>query len=236
MVNIAICDDDFIQRETIIKFLNVCCQIREWDFQLYVFSSGEDLLNTFETSKYDIIFLDIYMKKLTGIDTAKIIRQSDSNVNLVFVTITPEFCLNGFEVGALHYILKPVTEESINDVLIRCEKQISKFGKYITIQDFNISIRNILFVEVFNKQCIIHTINRNITVSSSITNIVSEIADDNFVRCHRSYYVNLYHADVISNDNNIIMKNGDKIPISIRRKNEVISMMDKILFERVWLE
>lgn len=130
--------------------------------------------------------------------------------------------------GALHYILKTVTKESINDVLIRCEKQISKFGKYITIQDFNISIRNILFVEVFNKQYIIHTINRNI-ISSSIMNIVSEIADDNFVRCHRSYYVNLYHANVISNDNNIIMKNGDKIPISIHRKNEVISMMDKIL-------
>ena len=121
-MNIAICDDVYQDKHCLFNSLSSFCATNYFDAAITEYDSGEALVETFAKGMFDIIFLDIYMNGLSGIDTAKKIRDIDKECLLVFVTSSNEHAVEGFAVNALHYLIKPISAEKLAEVFARCQK------------------------------------------------------------------------------------------------------------------
>ncbi|MCW0599800.1 response regulator, partial [Clostridioides difficile] len=116
MCKIAICEDEKVQVEKICEILKKFELNEGIKLNVDTFSSGEELIeNKFE--KYDIVFLDIKMKKLTGIETSKIIRKSSEKIKIIFITALEQYWPEGYTVSAYRYILKPIKEDELYSII-----------------------------------------------------------------------------------------------------------------------
>lgn len=220
-MNIAICDDEQIFRNELKNILLKVSIQKNTNFNIDSFMCGEELIQHLEgnSTKYDLIFLDIIMKDLNGIDTAKYIRSIDKNAQIVFLTSSIEFALQGYDVKALNYLIKPAKYESvlknINEVSNDdANKEFYTFKINHTI--YKIALRNINYFEVTNRLININCIENAYDKSSfykKLDDVADELKDFDFIRCHRSYLVNLKNITSISNDE-VIFKNGDKALVS----------------------
>ena len=125
MLQIAICDDEQYYREKIQSLLKQYLNKQNIDYTIQCYHSGEQFLNQYENSvKYDIVFLDISMKELNGIQTAAQIRTFHSTTFLVFVTAFIDYALEGYKVSAVRYIMKDTLNtaipECMNAILQKC--------------------------------------------------------------------------------------------------------------------
>lgn len=131
--------------------------------KLYRFDNGDDLINIHKKECMDIIFLDIVMPLFNGIDTAKELRSENHNVPIVFLTSSREFAVESYEVKALNYLLKPVDESRMFDVLENFRKEYQKKDEYFTAKTqtgfSRIKIKDIEYLEAQNKTVIVHLIN-----------------------------------------------------------------------------
>lgn len=101
--------------------------------QTDLFASGEAFLEHFEPGRYDIIFLDIYMSGMTGMETARRIREQDTNCSLLFVTTSPDFAIDSYDVNATYYLLKPVNEAQVTRALDRCNMDRIERDRYVMV-------------------------------------------------------------------------------------------------------
>ena len=133
MINIAICDDELYYRTEIKDTLKSLLSSYSINYNIYEFSSGEELLNNYPKN-LDILIMDIQMKLINGMDTARNIREFDTNVEIIFMTSFLEFMQEGYEVKAYRYILKPINERKIAKNILPCIKEVmKKRHNYITI-------------------------------------------------------------------------------------------------------
>ena len=117
MIKIAICDDEKQQLNILKNIISINLDLRGLDYKIYEFDCGENLLDSLSENTYDIIFSDIEMKILDGIETAKKIRIQDKKSIIIFVTSHPDFVFQGYDVKAFNYILKPYNAEKIANIL-----------------------------------------------------------------------------------------------------------------------
>ena len=108
MLRLAICDDRTEDRERLCRLLKEYGQYNNLELTVDQWSTGEDFLLSFAPGRYQLVFLDIYMKQINGVETARTIREQDEDCAIVFVTTSPEHAVEGFSVNALHYLLKPL--------------------------------------------------------------------------------------------------------------------------------
>lgn len=108
MLKIAVCDDSPLFLELAIKFINKWSEERQFPVSISSYNNGDDLLAANAEERMDIIFLDIIMPLLNGMDTARELRQTDKAVKIIFLTSSPEFALESYEVKAQGYVLKPL--------------------------------------------------------------------------------------------------------------------------------
>ncbi|MGL5348584.1 MAG: LytR/AlgR family response regulator transcription factor [Peptostreptococcaceae bacterium] len=221
-MNVALCDDDKMFIEDLRNILLKVCVQENISFNIDSFSCGEELIQYIDNSstKYDLIFLDIIMDKLNGIETAKYIRNIDKNVQIVFLTISSEFALDGYNVKALNYLIKPAKYETVLNIIHELyhndNKEFYTFKIKNTIHQ--ISLRNINYFEVRNRliniSCIEDTCEEN-SFYKKLDDVTKELEGFGFIRCHRSYLINLKNVASISSDE-VIFKNGDKALVSRR--------------------
>ena len=117
MVKIAICDDETEFLDILSESLSSWCRAHQLTLQLYRFTNGDELISAHRAYGMDLILLDMIMPLLSGMDTARELRQADTAVRLVFLTSSPEFALESYEVRAFDYLLKPVTYERLAQLL-----------------------------------------------------------------------------------------------------------------------
>ena len=117
MIHIGICDDEASLRKSLRILLETKLQLMGEDYRISEYDSGEGLIANEGTAWPDILFLDIEMKQLSGMDTARLLRKKEARTILIFVTAYPDFVFQGYEVHAFHYILKPYEEHKIRNVL-----------------------------------------------------------------------------------------------------------------------
>lgn len=221
---IAICDDLEADRAALRAALNgipalpagVKTEIREY-------GSGEALL--METEKgstvFDLIFMDIYMSGVTGMDTAKELRQLGVFAPLIFLTTSPDFAVESYEVNAAGYLLKPIQREKLAALLERLLTppdrprvcvQSGRRRRYLFLDD-------ILFAESDNHSLSIHMASGEVLFCSEKLNDLAARLDGRFLRCHQSYLVNMAHvADVVED---FILKDGRRIPIRTKDRREM---------------
>lgn len=229
VMNIAICDDNKIFREMLRDVTIEYMEEKKYEYNLDTFTSGEELISAInrEYINYNLVFLDILMDKLDGIEVAKILKNINENIEIIFVTTTKEFVFNGYDIGVLNYILKPFDKEKIK---IEIERYMEKSNKnsddkfYVTKKNGIevLSIKDIFYFDIYNRIITVHTKNRNIQFYDKFKNIEKKFEEHSFIKCHRSYLVNCRYIEKIENSD-IYMMNGEKIPISRLRISNVKS-------------
>lgn len=199
---IAICDDEQDQAEAISSVVSAWGRQNGCACSVDIFHSAEAFLFAYEDDRaYDILLLDIEMKHMTGLDLAKRLRRDDSRAEIIFITSHFEFIGEGYEVDALHYLVKPVSESKLMQVLTRAAEKLSAEAPSLVIHWDGGTVRlyesDILYVESFLHYIVIHTKDHEYKIRESIAAFEQKLSDD-FYRIHRSYLVSLKHITRIS--------------------------------------
>ncbi|MGL5380021.1 LytR/AlgR family response regulator transcription factor [Clostridium sp.] len=231
MINIGICDDELHYRLNIKDILKNILSTYSIDYNIYEFSSGEELLGNYPKG-LDILIMDIQMKIINGMDTARKIREFDQNLEIIFMTSFAEFMQEGYEVKAYRYILKPISEKKISKNILPCINEImKKKNNYLTINIKNyvdrIKIDSIVYIETDRPNILIYTDNNKYPAKMSISKIEKILSEHGFFRCHNSYIVNLKLVE--SMNSNTIKIDGNYIPISKYRAKGLKLALTNIL-------
>lgn len=223
-LKIAVCDDNKVDQDYVIKLLHEYANENGIILDIQTFFSAEQFLFRYSDEKdYQIIVLDIEMKKMNGVELAKKIRGENKEIQIFFVTGFSDYVLEGYEVNALHYLMKPVNKEKVFQVMDRAMTNLKKEDKVIFVQEngemMKVLTKNIFYVEVFSHSCIIHTTEGVIETKMAISDLEKELCDS-FIRVHRSYLVNLERIKKIAKAE-IYMENGNIVPLSRRKYKDV---------------
>ncbi len=230
MLKIAICDDNEIERMILKKMLQGILQEMHREVILMEFSSGEKLQRNFSRGDYDIIFLDIRMRGLNGIETGKAIRSKDAKVELVFATSSNEYFQEGYEVHALAYLLKPYDVDKVRETFsyyfsknqIEESKNDYEFLKF-TVQQKEICLRQkeIPLLESQGRVVMIHHGGEKYRVYDRLSEMEKRLDMKLFLRCNQSYIINVAYVDGVV-DYDFYMQSGDMIPIRKRDKKDIV--------------
>ena len=231
MINIGICDDELHYRVNIKDILGDILSTYSINYKIYEFSSGEELLSNYPKD-LDILIMDIQMKIINGMDTARKIREFDQNLEIIFMTSFSEFMQEGYEVKAYRYILKPINERKISKNILPCiDEVMKKKNNYLTINVKNyidrIKIDSIVYIETARPNILIYTYDNMYTTKMSISKIEKILSEYGFFRCHNSYIVNLKLIESM-NGNTVVVK-GKNIPISKYRVKDLKLAITNIL-------
>ena len=233
-MRLAICDDNKRDREFLYEKLQEIFSSRRINVNIDVYENGEELLKSPKRDAYKVYFLDIYMDRVDGIEVAKHIKEHNTEALIVLITTSKQHYADGFEVGAIHYLLKPSSKESI-------EKAVSRCLKYVTIEEPFLEVMverektKILFswitcIESENRFCFIQTTKQQYKTYQQLNEIEKDLNDPRFLRCHRSYLVNL---DFVRDYHNglFILADGREIPIKRGDRKKM-----KLCYEDYWFE
>lgn len=223
-MKIAICDDEKILCE---QLQNLILR-RKKDCSIDAYGSGEALLAA--GRQYDIIFQDIRLEGMNGIETAKMLRERMDEAVLIFVTGMKEYVFEAFDVAAFHYLLKPVREDKFAEVFERAvmeaEKRRQRSGgpEYLLIRRRNHSVKlnreEILYIESRQRKAAIHTLQRVLETYATMNGLEKELGAQ-FYRCHRGYLVNLARITGYTGDT-ITLCNGENIYLAREKYNEFV--------------
>lgn len=223
-LTIAICDDEQSYSEHIQKIIMRWAELSGHVCQLALFPSAESFLFEYETNKsFDILLLDIEMKELSGIDLAKRIRKDNNRAEIIFITSHFEFYGEGYEVDALHYLIKPIEKEKLYQVLDKAAEKLSVEPPYIIITSDGETVKlyesEILYIEACLHYISIFTKDKEYKVKEKISAFEERLSDV-FYRIHRSYLVSLKHIIRISRTA-VCVDGGIELPLSRGKYDEI---------------
>jgi DNA-binding LytR/AlgR family response regulator len=223
-LHIAVCEDDAAASEYLANLSQNWAASRKINISISVFESAESFLFIYEDGKpVDIMLLDIHMKGIDGLTLAKQLRAAGGRMQMIFVTGTPDFISEGYEVSALHYLMKPIRADKLEAVLDKAAAAAGKREAPVVVDTAEGPIRifpgDILHAEAFAHITAIKTAGGVVEGRVSIGALEAMLNRD-FCRVHRSYLVGLYYIKQITKDA-VIMDDGVLIPLSRRRYNAV---------------
>ena len=226
MLNIAICDDEKYICDFLKSSVTDCLAKEDLEGSITVFDDGQPLADLYKEGKasFDIILLDITMKKCDGMTAAKIIRSFDSKVMIVFVTSSAEFVFSGYEVRAFRYILKPELLHGFAGVFRECLQELTRSNEVrFTFQKasetVSIPLRDIIYFESDKRIINIITSTEEYSFYGKLDAIEEQLKKQDFVRCHQSFLVNAKKISSVK-VNELTLNNSQTIPVSKRRAKE----------------
>ena len=224
MDRIAICDNNAVMKEQIKE----CCE--KFDAgegimnKYYEFSSGEELLKS--SLHFDLIFLDVEMNDLNGIETAEQIRKTDMDVLLIIISGYPRYKTRAYELHVFDYIDKPFRPSQIYHTLqeVKRYKKLmeAKFTVFRTTEGMTkLNIKEILYLEFKSRKTQIHTTNGIYTTAESLNECINRLKEHDFFSPHRAFIVNFYHIRSFDSTS-ILLDDQEKttLPISKLRVKE----------------
>lgn len=217
-LKVAICDDEKVIADDIEKKL---LQYKP-DYTVDVYLSGEKLLTA--GKEYDLIFLDIEMPEMRGMDVAKELRNREYDGNLVFLTSHTEFMPEAFKVKAFRFLQKPIQDSDFEETLNESEKEIINHKKILihTVEGTKLlSIRDIIYFETVRNYTYIYTKQGEIETRKTLREWMDIVGNEHFYQTHKSYAVALRYIETISSDGIIMKYSNGKIPVSRRKMKEM---------------
>lgn len=231
-MKVAVIDDEQKERETLSGYLNRFGSEYHKKIRIDVFESGDRFLETLG-QEYDVIIFDVDMPGMNGLDCARKIRETDENVIILFVTNMAQYAVNGYEVDAIDYIIKPVGyydfslkfQKAVRRLSRRTEKSIMlETGAKVQ----RVKVSDIAYVEVLSHYVIYHLKNETIKLRGSMKEQELKLSAYNFSRIHKSYLVNLAYVENIQG--NVITVAGEQLPVGLAYKDAI--MQDFLRFIR----
>lgn len=222
-MRISICDDLEVELD---KLEALCLEV-DSSATIRKYTNGQQLCFELNNGvKTDIIILDIDMPGDDGITIGKKIRESGSNVIIIFYTSYPQYAIESYDCEAFYYLMKDCSKEKFFTILRRAYDKIRINRKFIVVQQRKtprrISISDIYYIECVRKHLIYHIEGEDVEISANLSDAYSELKDFSFYQVHQGYVVNLKKI-VRFDDYWIVLTNGNKIPVSVRKKTEVIN-------------
>lgn len=219
-MDIAVVDDEKAIRE------HICALIEEQkpESRIEAYSTGEELIAS--GKRFDIVFLDIQMDGMNGIEAARNLRQRQEDTVLIFITGIEEHVFDALDLYAFHYLLKPVDERKFVEVLERAageaKKKKEKKCLFIRTRNLMLDQSDILYIESRAKKLEIHTAgaDKAIEIYAAMDELDGQLGED-FYRCHRAYIVNMAHITEYDNES-ITLTNGDKVYLTKKKYGEFV--------------
>lgn len=236
-MRIAICDDEKKVQKILAEKVSRFCP----DAEVLCYSSGREMLDAGEAP--DILFLDIQMPDMDGMETAEVFRKKNKRTVLIFVTALEDYVFRAFDVGAFHYLVKPFAEQKFRTVLTNAMEQCRQFAKLsgmpetqeeekhilIRSEGSHIKVRlcDIVYAEVFNRKVVIHKMKEDIEYYGKLSELEKQAGED-FFRSHRSYLVNFRY--VVKYDGSTITLEKGTVPIA--QKNYTAFVKSYLYYNR----
>ena len=236
-MTIAIVDDIAEERILLRTRLENILDQKNVEFHCYEYENGEAFLKASKEHDFTVLFLDIYMDGMTGMEAAKKLRKTNTDCLLVFTTTSTDHALEGFQVRALHYLVKPYSENDISALTDEILSRIPDSGKYIDVKvngsNIQIPFRKIIYAEHFSHMIHIHTAGeRELVTRQSFDSFITSLKmDSRFYRCNRGVVINLEHA-VDFDGSGFRLDNGSNVSVSRKLLKNARQTFMEFLFQR----
>lgn len=237
-MDIAICDDLESDKQALQHMINKYCNDYNLELEFSTYTNGNDLLSNFTSGKFKLIFLDIYLNNsnLTGIEIAKQIRIHDQECIIIFMTTSRDHALDAFKVDAMQYLVKPLDYNNIKHIFDKTQKLFSENMSFIEVPSNGLSVKillkDIYYIEVYDKTSLIHTNLNTIKTYTPLSKLWELLDGSSFLRCHRSYIVNMFYIDDIL-ETDFLLKDGKKIPIRKEDSSDIKQTYSDYFFEKM---
>lgn len=194
MRNIAIVEDEDLAAQALIDHIKQYEAQTGQSFQIFRFANGADFLQDYR-AVYAVVFLDVQMPRMNGLETALQLRRCDKNVSIIFITNLVQYALKGYEVDAVSYLIKPV---SYYDLSMKFKKALDIYllneDRSFTVNTpgglCRISTDKLMYVEIMNHRLFYHLIDDVIEMTGVLSGVEQQLSRFGFLRCNKCYLVN----------------------------------------------
>ncbi len=224
-LKIAIVDDLQADRNQLRESLHRCAKDLSLLLQTVEFESGELFLDALQTSCFDVVFLDIVMNGLDGMEVAAAIRQQNKDCLVVFVTTSKEYAVQSYRVRAFDYLVKPFGYQQLLEVLTLCDAALQKRCHYIEIKEsrtwVKIPLRDIIYADYSNHYIQLHTDKRMVRSYMYFAELAEKLtAYPQFLCCYRNCIINMDKVETVE-ETDFVMENGERVPIAKKQRAEL---------------
>lgn len=222
MVQIALVDDCQSDIQRLKGFVEKYAEESGQEFHIRLFSDGLDFLDHFKGT-FDIVFLDIEMPHLNGIDVAHKLREADSTVALIFVTNMAQYAICGYEVDAIDYMVKPVSYFNFVDKLTKALRLVTRnAGKRLTLHDgeglITLTTDQINYVERQGNYIVFHTAIGDFKERGAVSTVAKQLESSGFARCTAGCLVNLMYVAKVTADT--VWVGSTRLPLARPQKKD----------------
>jgi DNA-binding LytR/AlgR family response regulator len=223
-VRIAICEDNEEMQECLTKHIDDWAAAHKFIITICCYPDAEAFEMEWPDTRFDLIFLDIQMKDMTGIELAELIRETDSNMLIIFLTSHTQYALRGYDVSAFHYLIKPLSSAKLLPILDKAYSiWQSSHNASITVDvdsgKKKLLLNDILYIEKNLHIATIRTHDKSYEVRKTLEQF-EQLLPSHFARCHRSYIVNVNKIDCLYRES-LLLPGGKDIPVSRNKMKAV---------------
>ena len=235
---IAVCDDLEEERALLGHILQSYAQRKGLSLQLHLFVSGEELLhNVRQVCACQVLFLDVYMPGISGVEAARRLRAAGCGTSIVFATTSTDHGVDSFEVRASDYLVKPFRQEEVDRALDWClehmPEPLRSLSVYAEGETQEFPLASVLYIEVLGHQSHIHTLRQTVVVRKSLDDLERAVDSPDFFRCHRSFLVNLnFVQDITGSD--FRLSDGTLVPISSGNLSKIRNLFSDWTYMKAW--
>lgn len=235
MIKIAIVEDEAAVRDQLTDYVRRYTRQYGTEFEVTCFTDGDEILENYRPA-FDIIFLDVEMKRLNGMETAQRIRELDDDVLLIFITNMAQYALKGYTVQARSYILKPVNYYGLSMELQEAIDYINRNrrqnGRALLLPSGGgidrVNLSDITYIESQRHNLFIHTTGGVLRIRESMNAMEANIDDPAFARCGVSFLINLAWVSGITEGREVLV-GGDRVPISRQKYKDFMAALSEYL-------
>ena len=236
-LSVVVCDDLEEERYALARMVQSYADAHGITLEMDTCASGEELMSLFAPHRWDVLFLDIYLGRLSGAEAARQIRERDDTCALIFCTTSREHGMLSYALRVSDYLVKPFTREDVDSaldwVLQDRQKQLQTLTVRVDWDDVELPLHEIQYVEVQRNDVIFHLENRALKTRGVMAELEQEMDGGGFYRCHRSFLVNFDHVSGVERGG-FRMGDGQLVPISPQRKEEAKRRFLDWALEKNW--